>query len=375
MKGFGEWVRSHALLLFVISSIVILGAGVYYVFYVGQQVKKKEEIKVVRKYWHHNLLAVDHGDENNLWAVGYRGIILHSNDSGKHWKRQRSNTIATLAGVDFINAKEGWVVGQWRTILHTSDGGKHWEKQKPPKDLDPESYLCAVQFLDEKEGWACGNMAAVLHTKDGGKTWELLDMSDYAEWTTQFNDIFFLDKKEGWLVGEQGICLHTTDGGENWDTVDLGTQKTLFGVTFLTKVGRGRGFITGADGVLLYTRDDGKTWEKPQWKELPITEHIFKPVFKTSPEFNPASNLGLDAYAVGRGVFIHTYGDLQKNWERIIEVEMPENRHLEYTWFRGITWPTDHIGVAVGEDGIILRTWDEGLHWVNIEYGYEYEGE
>gem|GEM_PF-3749363 len=374
--GIGDWIRRHALLLFAISTIVIIGAGVYYVYWTQQEVKKKEEIKVKRKLWHYNLLAVDHGDEKNIWAVGYRGTILHSEDGGKHWKHQHSNTIATLADVDFINAKEGWAVGQWRTILHTSDGGRHWEKQNPPKDLDPMTYLCSVQFLNEKEGWACGNMAALIHTEDGGKTWKLVDMSKYVEdWGIQFNDVFFLDKNEGWLVGEQGLCFHTTDGGKTWEKVDLGVKKTLFSVTFLTKAKpKKMGFITGADGVLLYT-EDGKTWQKPQWKDIPITEHIYNLAFRVSPEWNPATNLGLGVYAVGRGVFIHTYGELQKNWESVIEVKMPENRPLEYTWLRGITWPTDHVGIAVGEDGIILRSWDEGLHWVNIEYGYEYEGE
>jgi photosystem II stability/assembly factor-like uncharacterized protein len=372
MKGLSEWVRKHFILVFAMASIIILGAGVGYVYFTILATKKKAEIKVKRRYFHHNLLAVDHGDEENVWAVGYRGIILHSNDRGKTWKRQHSNTRATLAGVDFINKKEGWVVGQWRTILHTSDGGKHWEKQKIPKDVDPEAYFCDVQFFDEKEGWACGTMAALLHTKDGGKTWEAVDMTDYAEWTTGFNDLYFIDRKEGWLVGETGLCLHTTDGGEEWETVEnLGSgKKTLFCVTFLSKE---RGYISGADGVLVYTRDGGKTWLQPEWKEIPITEHIFKVYFKTSPEFNPASNLGLDVYAAGRGVLIHTYGDLQKNWETILEVYLPHNRHLEYTWFRGMTWPTDHCGIVVGEDGIILRSTDEGRSWRTMTYGYEYE--
>lgn len=374
MKGIVDWVRRHYLVTFGIATAVIMGAGIGYVYFTILATKKKAEVKVKRRYFHHNLLAVDHGDEKNLWAVGYRGIILHSNDSGKHWKRQHSNVRATLAAVDFISSKEGWAVGQWGTILHTSDGGRHWEKQKPPEGIDPKTYLCDVQFLDSKEGWACGTMATLLHTKDGGKTWELVDMVDYVEWTTGLNDLYFINKKEGWIVGEAGTCLRTTDGGENWDIVEIPklNKRTLFKVVFLKKDPR-RGYICGVNGVLIYTKDSGKTWIWPEWKELPITEHIYNVVFKTSPEFNPASNLGLDVYAAGRGVFIHTYGDLQKNWETILEVYLPGNRHLEYTWFRGITWPTDHIGVAVGEDGIILRSDDEGRKWVTIEYGYEYE--
>jgi len=219
-------------------------------------------------------------------------------------------------------------------------------------------------------------MAALIHTVDGGKTWENFDMTKYVEdWGTQFNDVFFLDKNEGWLVGEQGLCFRTMDGGKSWEKVDLGVKKTLFSITFFTKAKpKKMGFITGADGVLLYT-EDGETWQNPQWKDIPITEHIFNLAFRVRPDWDPSSNLGMGVYAVGRGVFIHTYGELQKNWEDIIEVKMPENRPLEYTWLKGITWPTDHIGVAIGEDGIILRSWDAGLHWVNIEYGYEYEGE
>ena len=217
-------------------------------------------------------------------------------------------------------------------------------------------------------------MGTLLHTTDGGKTWELIDMTDYVDWTTQLNCIYFIDKNDGWLVGERGICLHTTDGGENWDTVEnLGIgKKTLFCVTFLSKQ---MGYISGTDGVLIYTNDGGKTWIKPQWQGIPVTEHIFQVYFRTSAEFNPASNLGLDVYAVGRGVLIHTYGDLQKNWESMLEVYLPRNRHVEYTWFRGITWPTDSCGVIVGEDGLILRSTDQGRTWKTVTYGYEYEEE
>ncbi len=365
MAGVVGFFRKHYLLAFGLLAVVLCGGGVWFMYQTMLAAKPKARVEVERKYHHHNLLDVDFGDKDQGWIVGYKGLILHSFDGGLTWKRQVSNTLGTLAGVDFINKDVGWAVGLYGTILHTKDGGRHWVKQE--SEADPLSYICDVQFFDENEGWACGNMGVVLHTVNGGEEWELVDIEEYVDWDTPFNRLKFIDKNNGWLVGENGICMHTLDGGETWEVLrNLGTLKTLYGVDFLT---RDFGFIVGADGVLLMTKNGGRSWIKPKWKATPVESHIFQVCMKASEEYNPASNLGLDIYAVGRGTILHTYGSLQKNWERIIEVDRP----IKYTWFYGMCWPTDHIGVAVGEDGLILRTWDEGLHWVTIEYGYEYE--
>ncbi|MFW6171778.1 MAG: WD40/YVTN/BNR-like repeat-containing protein [Planctomycetota bacterium] len=91
------------------------------------------------------------------WAVGDRGVVLHTEDGGRHWRIQRLSTAARLESVHFINGQRGWVVGgrvhahTRRTscfIARTRDGGENWR-------VVPEMTLPGleqVQFHDSEHG-------------------------------------------------------------------------------------------------------------------------------------------------------------------------------------------------------------------------------
>src|SRR5438445_275717 len=63
-------------------------------------------------------------------AVGERGAIVRSEDSGKTWQACASDATATLTAVSFaLDAERGWAVGHDALILTTSDRGRTWQKQ------------------------------------------------------------------------------------------------------------------------------------------------------------------------------------------------------------------------------------------------------
>ena len=73
---------------------------------------------------------------DNAWAVGDRGLILSTGDSGKHWEVQHQRSDAILYGVCFSDELNGCVVGgtiepyshrSVGVVLATSDGGKSWQ--------------------------------------------------------------------------------------------------------------------------------------------------------------------------------------------------------------------------------------------------------
>jgi len=59
-----------------------------------------------------NLFDTNFIDENNGWAVGAGGTILHTTNGGDTWSEQDSGTDNTppLLGVHFVNATTGWVM-------------------------------------------------------------------------------------------------------------------------------------------------------------------------------------------------------------------------------------------------------------------------
>ena len=66
---------------------------------------------------------------SRIVAVGQRGHVVHSNDSGTSWKQASVPVSSDLTAVFFVDDKQGWAVGHDGVILHTADSGEKWELQ------------------------------------------------------------------------------------------------------------------------------------------------------------------------------------------------------------------------------------------------------
>ncbi len=175
------------------------------------------------------------------WVVGSKGLILHTKDGGKHWVRQKSGTVFDLREVQFINTKKGWAVGAKRAnvdsvddeqgegiILYTEDGGKHWRTQFKKKDVWLEKML----FIGNNIGWVTGiashgHAGIFLYTKNGGKNWINTGRKEYVE------KLFFIDKSRGWIEAREEFfddffddkIYLTEDGGKTWKQTKIGLHK------------------------------------------------------------------------------------------------------------------------------------------------------
>jgi len=185
------------------------------------------------------------------WAVGEKGIILHSPDGNK-WIPQTSFTDETLNGVYFVDANRGWVVGREGTILYTTNGGARWIKQ-PYMD---RTTFYGVYFLDPNRGWIVGQNGTILSTTNGGAKWNV--QTDPKQ-KSYLRDVFFISPTKGWIVGTQGLILHTTNGGETWMVQTSKTINNLFGVNFTND---NEGWAVGENGLILKTSDGGRTWNE-----------------------------------------------------------------------------------------------------------------
>ena len=68
-------------------------------------------------------------------AVGQRGHILFSDDSGKHWQQAVVPVSADLNAVSFPSATQGWAVGGDGVVLHSNDAGATWRKQLDGREI------------------------------------------------------------------------------------------------------------------------------------------------------------------------------------------------------------------------------------------------
>ncbi len=280
-----------------------------------------------------------------VWIVGYYGTILHSRDRGLTWVRQRSGTTEALYRVVFRGEKWGWACGSYGTLLHTEDGGETWQRQSTPVD----EQLLGLDFIDDRHGVAVGSRGAVLVTENGGADWTNRSLGD----DVTLNDVRFIDNRRGWAVGEFGRIYYSQDGGKTWVKqkspieVDFasGESRSLFRLLLLNPHAA---WAFGLDGTILTTQN-GETWKVARSAEASPAG------IKKSHLFAAAAFDGKGWAAGERGALV--VSNLAKNeWT-------PVNLNAPPSTLNGIAFGENHLGLIVGNRGLILRSDDAGQHW------------
>ena len=186
-------------------------------------------------------------------AVGERGAIFRSPDSGRTWNAIPSPTAATLTGVTFApDAQHGWAVGHDALILATNDGGRSWSKQWQDQNL--ENSLLDVCALDATHVIAVGAYGLFIETHDAGRTWTTRSVLD--------SDMHLNRLTRGptgtlYLAGERGTLLRSRDGGATWDHIESPYDGSFYGVLPLdahTLIAH------GLRGRVFCSENDGDTW-------------------------------------------------------------------------------------------------------------------
>ncbi len=297
-----------------------------------------------------DLFSVSFPTEQDGWACGRWGTILHSEDGGRTWKRQQSGTDYTLSAISFPDSRNGWAVGDAGTILHTKDGGMTWSKQKSPVPY----FLFGVQFVTPQKGWIATERTTILFTEDGGENWQV----QFKDQDFILKRVSFCDEQNGWAAGEFGFIYHTNNGGKTW-------QKQAGDFKFSQETGEMVGgnfvfdvlaidprtaWVVGIDGYVAKTLDGGKTWHT-------VTDGIPK-----SHLFGAASDHQGNFFIGGNALLLRS-SDSGKSF-----VAVTVEPRITYGWLYGIC-PRGKSGfVAFGKSGWIYLSNKEGTSWTRITY-------
>lgn len=154
-------------------------------------------------------------DSTKLLAVGTKGAILSSSDSGVTWKLKTSNTTETL--FDVTCAKQTCLtVGSGGTILKSKDSGDTWTALNGGTTVD----LVVAFMTTDGLIWVGGDVtsdsgnATILYSADGGTTWNAQTTSAACI----IQDIGMLSDKVGWAAcantaSNTGALLYTNNSG------------------------------------------------------------------------------------------------------------------------------------------------------------------
>jgi photosystem II stability/assembly factor-like uncharacterized protein len=167
-------------------------------------------------------------DPWHVWIAGEYGTLLYSADSGSTWETRECREIypvlsekewlspvPSLYSLWFKDNASGWAVGMDGIIIHTADGGKSWRKLESPLAAEKPT-LYKVKVIGNR-GWAVGQYGEYMCSTDGGMTWKKMTGSLMTRYWIR--DLDFSDALHGIAVGEHGTIVRSEDGGQTWEMV------------------------------------------------------------------------------------------------------------------------------------------------------------
>jgi photosystem II stability/assembly factor-like uncharacterized protein len=272
------------------------------------------------------------------YACGDSGTVIKSIDSGKTWQSVQTPVTNDLNDLYVFNDSTLCVVGDSGTIIFSLDAGNNWYIGS--YFLTEDYYSLSFSGVNGTLG---GSSQTIVRAEFGGT-----QITFYGVQSGFFGGGFWatsmLSPEIGFIAGENSIFQplfgKTTDSGINWDFTAFyinNNEGRATGVDFTdTNTGYISARVWDGHGAISKTTDGGNTW----------TSILFTyPLW--SIDF-PISNSSLIGYAVGdEGVILKTY-NAGMDWS---PQQSGTNNKLNKVYFKDLDF-----GFAVGANGIILRT-------------------
>jgi len=268
-------------------------------------------------------------NQNEGWAVGRQGKIVHTTNAGVTWAAQNSGTTYDLNKVHMYNASFGLAVGDHGTVLKYN--GSSWTAGSSGTTQD----LYSVYVIDASTGWIGGDWAIIKKTTNGGNSFSSENTSSLSN---TFSDIFMFDATDGWAVGSTGAVWHYN--GSSWVVQTTpesgGSGSQLHAISFSSPI---NGFFSGDDSKIYHY--DGSSWSQYSASLPDNSFHVYD---------IQAINDNL-AYAVttpgfgGQGYILKFNGN---TWETDYQYT-----GMNDELFSGVCFPTATKGYAVGAGGMI----------------------
>ena len=339
-----------------------------------------------------DLRGVSFGSRNVGVAVGLRGVLLVSSDAGHSWSRKDIGVGESLMAVAMPGPKEAWVVGERGVILHSTDSGATWMTERHPS----AKWLYGIWFAGDT-GWAVGRNGLVLRYLM--KKWEVIPVPGALDtlyavsgasgnvvtvvgaggkaWNTPDAGVTWIQRETGtredltglaqsgrnsWAVGGENALLSSVDGGDSWATYSLESLPSYVAASF---VDESTGWVVGRSGLIWNTRDGGKNWGQ---QDAGMRKD-FNAVLASSRTI---------CYAVGESVVVKTdNGGL--SWRRVwqeppltaADLEKPKHLRKPPIVLQDVYFFDTRRGWAVGTEGVLLYTSNEGEFWNRLRTGLE----
>ncbi len=185
----------------------------------------------------------------------------------------------------------------------------------------------------------------------------------HAQWVTQvsgtssitLNAVSVTDANTAYVAGDQAFGIRTNNTGNDWvpmNTDVSGFALDINGILFISPTA---GFTIGDVQEVLYTTNGGSTWAA------------------YSSGMTDLYDLSV-AYAVGSDLWV--CGDIEAGYGFLLNQStfaLSQPAAAQNKALRGICFITANTGYVVGDEGLILKTTDNGVSWTSQNSGVDHQ--
>lgn len=263
-------------------------------------------------------------DDEKISAVTGSGKILKSSNQGNSWIETINTGETRLNSVKFLNNNIGITAGDSGKIFYTTNGGSNWQR----KLFNSDKSLNDIFIKSDGSIYFCGEKGLV------GKASGLngLITSKNLDTTISLNAINFINSNTGFATGSTGTIFKTTNNGNSWNRIQLNSNFHLNKIKYDS---RNNFYVVGKNGVCLRSSNSGSTW---QTLNTGVTSHLNDIFIKDSSCLIIAGDSGI----------------ILSSWDKGNTWEMQPTE--TYKNIRSVKFNSKQIGVATGENNLIIRT-------------------
>jgi len=207
--------------------------------------------------------------------------------------------------------------------------------------------LYALEMSGER-GVAVGNFGLIIETTDSGATWTV------TEPITNQALLGIARAGDRQIIVGQGGTVLTRVGGGQWEQLDNDIGLRLLNVDIHESA---LVVAVGEFGLIVRSRDNGKTWESitvdwNQYNDDGYEAHLYDVVIKDENTVVIAGEFGLILWSEDGG---DTFAARHASDESVFDIALD----------------ADGTGssFAVGQDGMVLRSQDDGQTWQKLDAG------
>jgi len=283
----------------------------------------------------------------------------------------------SIYSVYFLNKFTGWCAGSSGSLMRTTNGGNNWDFA----NTDTKVNIKSVCFTNNSTGYVIADSSLIYKTTDGGNVWT----KTYLGGNSSLNNIAFVDANTGMIIGNNliesnGIIYRTTNAGLSWS---VACQYPYLG-TGRIKIVNNK-LIAGGNSYYFYSStDSGLNWLQLNYttvKDFDFYDSLIG--YSVSwGRIKKTTNGGLNFFDCNvstdtlNSVMVYNENTIFCAGGSKILRSTNAGNNWEYVsstipgYINRIFIKDTSDGWAAGEKGLICKSSNTGINWINLSDGY-----